>query len=451
MRSNVIGRFFKQIGNRDDEGFQARRRLFCVTWWPGRGDAHFGDELIRPVGTAVLATLHYALEPASAGVELVRRMPFRGFTGVAKPNGEVYYGKERGAEHVLDLARKGRPDGQLISRGLQMDKATDKCIEQTWKLPMVPQFPQIMLGFGPQTLPAYEETPALWRLVADRLDVGVDELSQKDPTLLGIQMRDTWQELIIPPGHDGNTTGNHLVDAEFCSQGRLAYVFENFGAKIGPAKGPGLLGIDTWNPVRGLLPRRDNPSRLAFKKLGIEPSDAMPQEVLDVVETEMRKILGPLNGLYSQDELYTALCSMDDPLPMLEKMPLEVIAESECVSRMRQVLSPEVAEQATYEDLLLAAKSPGSPLHLSRAARIQVCYNQLLDPEEAYHFRPQALGRRIEVDLWADNLRPRQARYQEKSHARGNSGSTPRAADGELVVAARQPAEDRAELAQEPS
>lgn len=404
----VAERFTKTVVFTSGERHDRMRRLLGLTWRPGDNTSHFIGKHLRPAGAAVLITMRYETGAMRPGAKPQRRIPLLGFKGAPRPDGSldyenvfIYDGKRRpeaGARgRVVDPVR----NPTILETAMAIHRACDKKADQTFKLPIVPEFPRVMLGFAPTHLPEYEETPRLRHLVAESLGVPVGRLGTKDPTLLKRQMHDVWQSSILLPEQNGNDTGLALIDAELCSSARSSLrMFEDFSH---------LVGVHTWNPAREVLaPTRRNPAAGILKAYGVsvatsEDIAAIPMETFEKMVVDMRRHLGGGSELFTNNDLECGLLQPNKQVTSSIENPEQAIAaigEDQVVIAMRELLQPLMSEGATREDLLAAARNPENPLYCSGACRVQVVYQQALEPQQALCFGPDILGRRITANLF---------------------------------------------------
>ncbi len=152
-----------------------------------------------------------------------------------------------------------------------------------------------------------------------------------------------------------NSTGTHLVNAEFCSQAHKALrAFEDYSA---------LIGALSWNPARRLKPLElPNPAGSLLHEFGIESLEQpISDQQLDAMVSAFRLAVGPEISL-SETEVYDAFANSEHPLR----------AWSPKLAELRSLLEPAVSETVTNDDLLRAAAAPGNPLIASRGSKIQV-------------------------------------------------------------------------------
>jgi hypothetical protein len=93
--------------------------------------------------------------------------------------------------------------------------------------------------------------------------------------------------------------------------------------------------------------------------------------------------------LFDDEEILDGITTPDKPLASWRQV----------LSELRARLTPYFNECSTDEDLLRAARNLDEPLVASGACKVQVLQRQHALDGDALHFRPEDLGRRIEIDL----------------------------------------------------
>jgi hypothetical protein len=205
--------------------------------------------------------------------------------------------------------------------------------------------------------------------------------------LLEKLLHDVWEQQLVRPGAQGNSTGCILVSADLCTQASQALmIYEDFSD---------LVGLHTWNPANEVEPvRLDNPATSVLIEHGIDPSqdyaECLPAEIVDQLERSMRSDLGSVGALIRQEEIY-------DGLVRPNKL---ITAWSLSLDELRAKLCPLISECTTNDDLLRAASDPDTPLVASGACQVQVLGRRSTPAPEAFEFRPDDLGRRIDARLW---------------------------------------------------
>ncbi len=416
-RMSLAARHKFQLVYQDRQHHMRMERLLGLTWRPGDQTGHFLGKLLRPVGAAVLCSLRYSAELA-AGCREARRTLLTGFTANASVDGHVAYDKNvffydvrqrrraggSGRGRVLDHQR----NPSLMETALALHAHCTKWLERSHRLAPCPSLPQVFLGFAPNEVPEYEETPAWREYVARDLEIPVSQLATRNATLLDTQLRNVWHERLRQPETAGNPTPYVLVDAELCNQARRSLrVYEDFSD---------LVGVPTWNPIREVLSNpRPNPAHEVLKQAKIDVRQADWAELVssdetDALEKAMRQRLGPGSEMFTQDDIYTALCNPGEPAVAISGQAaqmIEAIGEGTILRYMRQLLSEPISEGTTDEDLQTAMQNPGAPLIASGLCRPQVIHLQNLPAEQALHFTPEVLGRKMDVNFYHPwNLAP---------------------------------------------
>lgn len=402
-----IGRWYRQ--RKADGEFNKRTGLCVVSYFPGAGKSRF-DTPIQAVGIAIMGVLWYRLK--QAGTRLLRTMPFRGYTAEMRSDGTAVYGGDRGVEFSYDLGARPVPNARgrvldvnkhdgLILRGMTMDKAVDRVVARPWELPIMPEFPGILAGFS--AIPEFCESPALLAMACRRLKCSPKELANNP-------MRDQYLHTIfrdsaLSPEHPDNHTGGYLFPVDLLAGHDLStYAFyEDYRH---------LLGVKTWNPAREIY----DLGRNALKACGFDRGHlaALNEKQLDAVFGKMKETLGRFAAVFSLEELQEALVEGKPP-KKADGTTLQIaIGDVEYLKLLRSYLTPDAAEQATDQDLLIAAADLNEPLLLTRVARPQVIQLQALPVEEANGWTPEVLGRKILAELEVDNLRARPRKERKR-------------------------------------
>lgn len=144
-----------------------------------------------------------------------------------------------------------------------------------------------------------------------------------------------------------------------------------------------VLGVPTDNPVVPLT----NPAAYLLKKHDISNAATLPQEKVDALVAEFRA-LAFLGDNLTLEEVYDAL--LDPKAAALGANGFGETPESVIVQEMRYAAKNRVAQEATDEDLIRAARNPRSPLILSRLAVSQVVSVEDIQLPAPYvgHFLP---------------------------------------------------------------
>lgn len=135
-----------------------------------------------------------------------------------------------------------------------------------------------------------------------------------------------------------------------------------------------VLGFETDNPaalVAEVAIHRVDPADRLLARRGVENAAGMSSSELDEVVAEWRAHFAafePTLEAATQAVLFGGSTVQFD-------LPLAVAAEQapdDVVQAMRAALPPRLRWEASYADLLAAAKNPASPLRISRLSRLQL-------------------------------------------------------------------------------
>jgi hypothetical protein len=355
--------------------------VVAITFLPPRPDNSFHGNLLHRVGKIILVTLSYDPNPDRPGRF---SMPFRGIRGQVNTDGTVCSGSDGGCRFHYDAAispKHGDSKGALtafrqpalVDLALRMDRFCKRRLEGCHRPLLVPQLPRILLGFAPNQPPAFEDSPALRRLAACKLEIPLERLGSNGPVLLDRLLKDFWQRELILPDSPANATGNVLVDARLCTQtGKALGMYEDFSA---------LVGLHVWNPVRGVqLLETQNPARDVLRAHGIDSTknfdQVFPDELIARLETAMRMAIGATHHLLTRVEVLDGLTSPENP----------IVAYAASLPKLRRRLSSDLIECTTDDDLLRAARHPDGPLVASGACRVQVVSNHGLPIRASHDF-----------------------------------------------------------------
>ncbi len=392
MASELRHRHFAQIHDRTNDHHVDLQSVFAVTFRPGNWSGSFNGSLLCTVGCAPLIVLSYE----NIDERNHKRAPFRAFGLDVDMDGNATYGVHASDKFYYDAATafrigaRGRQIDPLRSPGLaelllRMDRACTKKLGHL-NLPVIPQFPKLLLGFAPNALPKFEDTPALRRLAAKQIGVSRDRLGANGDLLLERLLHDVWEQHVVATDRPDNSTGLVLIDAELCTQVRLALrMFEDFSE---------LSGDNTWNPSREVKPLQVvNPSSAVLSEFYIDASQDfsqhIPAEIVDRMVARMREVLEGQSSQFADDEIMDGLVCPSEPLT----------AWTAALPRLRAKLAPAIAEATTDDDLLKAAKQPAEPLFASGLAKIQVLRRRAMGSSWDLFFSPDDLRRRFAADL----------------------------------------------------
>jgi hypothetical protein len=369
--------------------------VYAVTFLPSRGVSHFGNGLLRRIGSTLMVVLSY--EEARPTKPDRFTMPLRGFRAQAYRDGSVRYGGEAGCSFCFDGSLSPRPNakGQALSATrspglvdllLRLDQACKVRIRGGHSMGSIPQLPRILLGFAPDQPPEFEDSIALRRKAARRLGITLEQLGKNDPVLREPLLRHVWQRQLIAPHTANNPTDVLLVDAELCTQaGRSLMIYEDFR---------GLVGVDVWNPARDVtFLTVENPARDILRRFDVDVSQnfnqQFPDDFVEKLELTMRDALGHMQVHFTLEELLDAITNPHLPL----------IGYTTSLRALRSKLSQHISACCTDEDLLWAARHTAEPLLASKACKIQVLGKNADHRGSSFCMTQSDLGRRIEVDL----------------------------------------------------
>jgi len=375
--------------------------VYAITFLPGRGVSHFGNGLLRRIGSTLMVVLSYE-EPRAAKPDRFR-MPLRGFRAQAHRDGSVRYGGEAGCTFCFDGSLSPRPNtkGQALSATrspglvellLRLNQACKVRIRGGHSMGSIPQLPRILLGFAPDQPPQFEDSIVLRRKAARRLGVTVEQLAMNDPVLQERLLRDVWERQLIAPHTANNPTDLLLVDAELCTQaGRSLMIYEDFRS---------LVGVDVWNPARDVtFLTVENPARDILRRFDVDVSQnfnqQFPDGFVEKLELAMREVVGRVHVHFSLEELLDAITNPHLPL----------VGFQASLVQLRSKLSQHISACCTDEDLLWAARNTHQPLVASRACKIQVLAKKEDFREASFCMTQSDLGRRIEAQLSWDTSR----------------------------------------------
>ena len=375
--------------------------VYAITFLPGRGVSHFGNGLLRRIGSTLMVVLSYE-EPGPDKPDRFS-MPFRGFRAQPCRDASVRYGGEAGCSFLFDGSLSPRPNakGQALSATrspglvdllLRLDQACKVRIRGGHSIGSVPQLPRILLGFAPDQPPEFEDSIVLRRKAARRLGTTVEQLAMNDPVLQERLLLDVWQRQLIAPHTVNNPTDLLLVDAELCTQaGHSLMIYEDFR---------GLVGVDVWNPARDVtFLTVENPARDILRRFDVDVSQdfnqQFPDGLVEKLELAMREALGQVQVHFTQEEVLDAVTNPDRPL----------VGYQASFVQLRSKLSQHISVCCTDEDLLRAARNTDQPLLASRACKIQVLAKTQERNHDSITLTPTDLGRRIEADL-RGSIRP---------------------------------------------
>lgn len=341
--------------------------MVALMFEPARRSPSFLEQKIRKIGSTTLILATFVQHPHHP--ERLS-MPIYGLSGIPLSDGSVVYGGPYGVLFRRDGAVRPRQNaiGQaididrhpgLLDIALGMVASCRRRLSRREYLPQVPRLPRILLGFAPSSPPAFQDTSALRRIVAAKVNLPIRQLGCNDHMLLERMLRDAWSERLIQPTDADNPTGLLLVDAELCTDARRSLgIFEDVRA---------LCGQHTRNPARSVaLPTIDNPAPSILQRLGIDPDQdfdqSIPDEVLGQLELEMREALGGAFARVDQSVVFDALTN--------PRIPVTDFAAA--LPKIRANLPARLQSSCTDSDLVRAIGNQDQSLLVSGSGRIQV-------------------------------------------------------------------------------
>ena len=370
--------------------------VYAITFLPGRGVSHFGNGLLRRIGSTLMVVLSYD-EPRPAKPDRLT-MPLRGFRAQACRDGSVRYGGEAGCSFCFDGSLSPRPNakgqalsatrsGGLVDLLLRLNQACKVRIRGGHLIGRIPQLPRILLGFAPDQPPQFEDSIILRRNAARRLGITVEQLAMNDPVLQERLLHDVWERQLMAPHTVNNPTDLLLVDAELCTQaGHSLMIYEDFR---------GLVGVDVWNPARDVtFLTVENPARDILRRFDVDVSQnfnqQFPDGLVEQLELAMREAVGQVHVHFTLEEVLDAVTNPSMPL----------VGYQASLGQLRSKLSRHISSCCTDEDLTWAARHIDQPLMASKACKIQVLGKAVGTDGNPHSLAPSVIGRRIHLDLF---------------------------------------------------
>lgn len=361
----LIGRHRLQIDSQPQP--RELTQVLAITFRPGPESASFREGTARKLGTTALIAMTYS-EGGFAGDRL--SMPICAYQAKAATDGSVIYGGEsrclfshdgarvrpyRGGKGAINVFR----NPSIVETVLMLDRICKKQLRKYATLRSVPRLPRVLLGFSPDDLPQFEDTLALRRLAAQKLEIPVERLGGNGAVLLDRLLRDLWEQQWVPATKMGVRGELLLIDADYCTQawGALT-LFEDFSQ---------LLGVRTWNPAtRWEFPHFDNPAHDVLRRFEVDVhqdfNQFFPDELIERFEQAMRSAVGAAQSIFTSEEILDGLTNPSRPL----------VSYASQLPMLRARLSGEISECCTDEDLLRAARESTEPLFASYACQVQV-------------------------------------------------------------------------------
>lgn len=384
----LLGRYFRQLREGRALPTAAVAETWALTFSPGNHTCTFYGKTLRPLGSSIALLMTNEEDGVPPWIA--------GFRARLSSDGSVTYGVQGDREFRRRYAVRVRPGAgldpfgnpSLFDAAVRLNAGCLLGAGKRERLPTIPRLPRIWLGFAPDQLPEFVDTPALRRLAAGSIGISTRHLAHNPAELVERLLRHTWEAQLRLPGTAGNPTELALIDAELCTGAQRALkAWEDFSD---------LVNVGTWNPVRAVtIFSRANPAAEVLLAHGLDPQSPVEHQVtsgelLEVLEQALREKLGEQAVRFSAEDLYEGLLAPH----------AELQAVSESLPALRRQLTPYWSACATDQDLRDAALNPAGPLLASGACRVQVLRRQ--DTPEPFLFRPEALGRRITADWECD-------------------------------------------------
>lgn len=448
IHSNELSqRHYRQIVCRPRALRQQLTSIWGMSWRAGDRQNSFLGRHIRPLGSALMMVqVSYSRANSHEGIAL-----FGVAAKVVPQTATITYDELRlfhdfsrvpaiGARGiVLDPGEEragSRGNASWVRLGLEVDVLRRRAISWRYRLPVIPQLPEILLGFGRKETARFEITQELCRRGARRLVTNwngdaLRDLGQLDSEIREAQervfiglpqaqqeelLRAAWEEAFIPPTDPTNSTGLWLLPHSLTTDVyRATRLFEDFSQ---------LMGANVFNPARLLTEKSiPNPAVELAQGIGFDlrgdlatlarTSEGLPeyleieQRLLDLVPVLRAQTAASL--AISDLELLTAICQPD--LPLVTEPALDRLTEEEQIRLMRSNLKPHISECCTDADLLAAVQCPNGPLWAAGLCQVQTLYRPPAIPlPEALLFSSELLGRsRVQATCWFDSYSAPQA------------------------------------------
>ncbi len=430
-------RHFKQIVCRNSHHREKMYPVWAITWRPGGNTGSFLGNLFRPLGSAtMMVQVSYPRKTNREGIALF------GIGARIDPQQAIVFYDDLRLRHdfhrvpfvgalgaILDPSDEKRGtcgNGSWVQLALEVDRLRNRAATKHFRLPVVPQLPQIFYGYGRQESAKYEVTSALrYRAAASmevewngsslhdlgRFEAASAHLREQKFELLAAEtqqelLRTAWEAAFIPPTDPGNTTGLWLLPHEMSRDVYpVARIYEHFGDFV---------GANILNPACRLGRLVPNPAVDVATQAGVDliadlamlaPTGEGSPELTGLEERLLSLLPGYRTRLSASEEisdqdLLHALCQPDQPVAIAP--PLADLAESEQISQMRAALRPHVSACCTDANLLAAAQNPHTPLFASGLCQVQTLFrHRRVQLEDALCFTSRRLEReRIEAQFW---------------------------------------------------
>lgn len=345
-----------------------------------------------------------------------------------------------------------RPNAEWVRVALEADRARVGAVEQNYRLDAVPTLPRVRVAFANTGCAAFVVTQALKEDMARHMGRTLSDVEAMEPEAFDIMAKAHWETLFTPPGVGNNTTGAYLIDHVYVANfSRAIRVYEDYSDLVGVNVHnvvSDISGSELINPAGLVAPFNIREMLTSLQAIDdvdihlgmVDPENQFEQEVMEglaaadgkvtkaaVEELEakimsvipaMRRELGIIGKLFTDDELLNGACSPDFPLRVSKGAVARIADPADRLAVVREFIKltkPYLNDYVTDEDLSSAIEQPAAPLFASRMPRIQVMRRDLrTSPENAMRLVPNQLGReRTYANLWPGNWSPRADRVDD--------------------------------------
>ncbi len=234
---NLFQRHRCQIRASYGKGIFPRDRQ-VVAYLPGDRQAHFQGKRFRQLGVPLQITLNYTTENGQDWYLFEgrrRQETRRGWQEYEQGERLFHY---NGLLCPHEAARAMRLDSRqqqdLVELLLVMHSACVASLKYHWQ--PVPQatLPAVWNGYAEHERPEYQDSEALRRTAAERLNIPMHRLGQHGEEVFQEYLRYLWRELWLAPDHPDNDTGLWLIEAPYCEALASPLVrFEDFSHLLG--------------------------------------------------------------------------------------------------------------------------------------------------------------------------------------------------------------------------
>lgn len=417
----LVSKYLKRITKLPRKTHQELQGTIGITW-------NLRGKTFVPLGHA--AMLVQSTHPADNRLGVMIEQTC--FNAQVDPrNGEIHYSNRRmshdfsivpypGAKgRILDPREKAEGKGQhanadWVRLGIEVHQARAKACHANWRLETIPQLPKFWAGFESMSAIDMEITEAMLEDIAGHQQIPLAKVRAMTEDDLSTLAKAHWPALWKAPNTEGNDTRFWLIEARYVTKFERAHMFEDFSE---------LVGVDTWNPVRGVTGGVfANQTRTIAKAAGIDldnliavlntsaeqsgddTTDAAYDNAVDkamadlaIIRTQISENLGVYADLYTVEDLTAAVMNPDERF----EIPVEKLTLDDVVSLMRLQLTesqPLLAAVVTDDELREAAQYPDTALRVSKACRVQILFRDTRrKPEDSMNF---SFGDRVFANLW---------------------------------------------------